>query len=297
MILGFLHSDPGIFKLRYLRKPAIATHLLLVGFLLALPSTVQAQNWEAIESAIEGLNQYFSELRDFDLEAWRVRMGGAVGRVPDYSGSANYKTRLLPLLQVRYKNDFWLDPLGLRVKVWDMDCCRLLAQAGIAPGRNSDPASQVHLLPNVPSGLDLGATFEGRLAELVAFRIRARKEVAGGHGGIGLSATMGSAVPLGPVHLVPEVAVEWKNRTYMNKFYGVPTASTAVSGLSFYEPKAGLEDITLRLTAVYQVDENWQILGRVHGGLLMKQSRNAPFVRQNGNNLQAVAGMGAIYTF
>ena len=31
------------------------------------------------------------------------------------------------------------------------------------------------------SGLDLGATFEGRLAELVAFRIRAWKEVSGGH--------------------------------------------------------------------------------------------------------------------
>ncbi len=270
---------------------------MLVGFLLALPSTAQAQNWEGIESALEGLSDYFSELRDFDLEAWRVRMGGAVGRVPDYSGSADYKTRLLPLLQVRYKNDFWLDPLGLRVKVWDTDCCRLLAQTGIAPGRNPDPVSQAYLLPNVASGLDIGATFEGRLAELVAFRIRARKEVSGGHGGIGLSATVGSAVPVGPVHLVPEVTVEWKNRTYMSKFYGVSAASTAVSGLAFYEPKAGLEDITMRLTAVYQVDENWQILGRVHGGLLMEQSRNAPFVRQNGNDFQAVVGMGAMYTF
>ena len=91
--------------------------------------------------------------------------------------------------------------------------------------------------------------------------------------------------------------MEWKNRTYMSKFYGVSAASTAVSGLAFYEPKAGLEDITMRLTAVYQVDENWQILGRVHGGLLMEQSRNAPFVRQNGNDFQAVVGMGAMYTF
>ena len=294
---GSLWSHPGASQFQYFLKLGTALRVLLVAILLTVPLTAQAQNWDALESAFTGLSDYFSELRELDFEDWQVRAGGAVGRVPDYSGSSRYETRLLPLFQIRYRDNVWLDPLGLRVKVWEADCCRLLAQTGIAPGRNPDPSSPVDLLPNVSSGLDLGATFEGRLAELVAFRIRARKEVAGGHGGVGLSASVGTAVPLGPVRLVPEAAVEWKNGTYMDKFYGVPASSVAVTGLEFYDPKAGIEDIVIRLTAVYDVDENWQILGRAQSGFLMDQARNAPFVRQTGNDLQALVGVGALYTF
>lgn len=267
----------------------------LVGLTITGPS--HAQNWDALESAFAGLSDYFAELSEFDMEDWRVRVGGAVGRVPDYSGSSEYETRILPLFQIRYKDDVWLDPLGLKVKVWDTDCCRLLAQVGIAPGRSPNPASRIDLLPNVSSGLDMGATFEGRLAELVAFRIRARKEVAGGHGGFGVSASVGTAVPLGAVRLVPEFAVEWKNGTYMDKFYGVDTAFTATTGYASYDPKAGIEDVVLRLTAVYEINERWQVLARAQGGLLMEQARNSPFVEVDGNDFQGQFGLGALYTF
>ncbi len=269
---------------------------LSLAALLSLHSQA-AQPWDALESAYSGVSDYLTELGEFDQEDWRVRVGAAIGRVPDYSGASQYENRALPLFQIRYKDDVWIDPLGLRVKVWESDCCRLLAQANVSPGRSAHRDSRVALLPNVSSGLDLGVSFEGRFAKYTAFRIRARKEVAGGHGGVGLSASIGTAVPVGSVRLVPEVAVEWKNETYMDKFYGVPASFTASTGYEFYDPNAGLEDIVFRLTAIYDVDENWQVLGRTQGGFLMKQARNAPFVRQDGNDFQALIGIGVLFTF
>lgn len=296
MIRGFPRRYPNVpFPIRFSHRQPVAAVLLVL--CLAIPTAAWAQNWDAFESAFTGISDYFSELSEFDDEDWRVRAGAAIGRVPDFSGSSHYETRVLPLFQVRYKRDVWLDPLGLRVKVWEWDCCRLLAQAAIAPGRNPDPSSPVDLLPNISSGLDLGATFEGRLAELVAFRIRARKEVAGGHGGVGVLASIGTAIPMGPFRLVPEAAVEWKNDTFMEKFYGVPASFSAPTGFTPYDPDAGLEDVTLRLTAIYEIDENWQVLVRGQGGFLIKQARNAPFVQQGGDDFQALVGVGALYTF
>ena len=290
---------PSCFPRRTLFFPKNLSRFVLTLFLSPFLSLSEpaAQPWDALESAYEGVSDYLTELGEFDLEDWRVRVGVGVGRVPDYSGASKYENRALPLFQIRYKNDVWIDPLGLRVKVWETDCCRLQAQVNISPGRSAHRDSRVALLPNISSGLDLGASFEGRFAKYAAFRIRARKEVAGGHGGLGLSASVGTAVPFGQVRLVPEVAIEWKNETYMDKFYGVPVSSTAATGYGFYDPSAGLEDIVFRLTAIYDIDENWQVLGRAQGGFLMKQARNAPFVRQDGNDFQALIGIGVLYTF
>ena len=258
---------------------------------------VQAQNWDSFESVLAGVSEYLTELDDVLGEDWRVRAGAAVGRVPDYSGASKYETRVLPLFQIRYKDEVWIDPLGVRVKVWESDCCRLLAQASISPGRNPRPDSRVALLADISSGIDLGASFEGRLGKFAAFRIRTRKEVAGGHGGVGISASIGTAVPVGPIRLVPELAVEWKNETFMDKFYGVPASFTAATGYVPYDPSAGLEDVVFRMTALYDVSENWQLLARAQGGYLLKQAKNAPFVWQEGNDFQGLFGLGALYTF
>ena len=274
---------------------------LLVALLtnIATPTVVQAQGWNlgALESAYDDFAGYLEEMGEFSPEDWQYKIGAAVGSVPDYSGSDQYETKGLPIFQIRYKDDVWIDPLGVRVKVWSTSCCRLLAQVGIAPGRSPDKDSRVFQLPDISTGADVGFTFEGQVAKYFAFRLRARQEIAGGHGWTGLAASFGTIIQTGMVRVIPEIGTEWKSNKYMDAYFGVPASATAATGYAAYDPGSGFEDVAFRLTSFYDLDEQWQLIMRGEEKLMLKEAKNAPFVVQDGDSFQALFGMGVLYTF
>jgi MipA family protein len=263
----------------------------------ATPASAQGWNMSSLESAYDDFATYLEEMGEFSPEDWQYKIGAAVGSVPDYSGSDQYETKGLPIFQIRYKDDVWIDPLGVRVKVWSTDCCRLLAQAGISTGRSPDKDSRAYLLPDVSTGADIGFTFEGQLAKFFAFRLRARQEVAGGHGGTGLSAALGTIIRTESVRLIPEIGAEWRSNKFMDAFYGVPASVTPSTGYAAYNPGAGFEDVAFRITSFYDLDEQWQLIMRGEAKLLLNQAKNAPFVVQDGDSFQGLFGMGVLYTF
>lgn len=285
---------------RKLRLPASFISALC-GLVLGLsgPTSVYAQGWNlgSLESAYDDFAGYLEQMGQFSPEDWQYKIGAAVGSVPDYSGSDQYETKGLPIFQIQYRDDIWIDPLGARVKVWSTDCCRLLAQVGIAPGRSPDKDSRAFLLPDISMGADIGFTFEGQVAKYFAFRLRARQEVAGGHGGTGLSASFGTIIRTETVRLIPEIGTEWKSNKYMDAYYGVPASVMGATGYTAYNPGAGFEDVAFRLTTFYDLDEKWQLIMRGEAKLLLSQAKNAPFVVQDGDSFQGLFGMGVLYTF
>ena len=70
-----------------------------------------------------------------------------------------------------------------------------------------------------------------------------------------------------------------------------------MTGFVLYDPKAGIEDIVVRLTGFYDVDGNWQILARFQAGFLQSSPKNSPLIRQGGDDFQAIGGIGVLYTF
>lgn len=270
---------------------------LVWAVMASAPAQAQGWNLSSLESAYDDFAGYLEEMGEFSPEDWQYRIGAAVGSVTDYSGSDQYETKGLPIFQIRYKDDIWIDPLGVRVKVWSTDCCRLLAQAGISTGRSPDKDSRAFLLPDISTGADIGFTFEGQLAKFFAFRLRARQEVAGGHGGTGFSAALGTIIRTDSVRLIPEIGTEWRSNKFMDAHYGVPASATGATGYAAYNPGAGFEDVAFRLTSFYDLDEQWQLIMRGEAKLLLSQAKNAPFVVQDGDSFQGLFGMGVLYTF
>lgn len=266
---------------------------------IATTREANAQGWDfgSLESAYDDFADYLSNMGQFSGKDWTVRVGAGGGFVPDYNGSDQYELKGLPIFQVRYKDDIWIDPLGARVKVWGTDCCRLLAQVNIASGRSPDKDSRVALLPDFSTGAEVGFTFEGQLAQFFAFRLRARQEVAGGHGGTSFAASIGSIIRTGMVELIPEIGTEWRSNDYMDAYYGIPVSASAATGYAAYNPGSGLEDITFRLTSRYELDEQWQLIMRGEAGFLLSEAKNTPFVQQDGDSFQGLFGVGVLYTF
>ncbi len=281
-------------KLDFVRALAVA-----VGAALALSSPAAAQGWNsgALESAYDDLAQYLAEMGEFSPEDWRVRVGAAVGVAPDFSGSDHYEVRGLPIFQIRYKDDVWIDPLGVRAAIWSNECCRLLAQVGISTGRSPDKESRAFLLPDVDMGVNTGFTFEGRFAKYFAFRLRARKEFAGGHGGTNLSAAVGTILTTGAMRVIPEIATEWQSEDFMEAYYGVPASATAATGYAAYDPGSDFETVAFRVTSFYDLGDSWQLIMRGEAGFLLGDAKRSPIVRQDGDSFQGLFGVGVLYEF
>lgn len=260
---------------------------------------VQAQGWDfgSLESAYDDFADYLSNMGQFSDQDWTVRVGAGAGFVPDFNGSDQYEFKGLPVFQVKYKDDIWIDPLGARFKVWSADCCRLLVQANIASGRSPDKDSRVALLPDFSTGAEVGFTFEGQMFEFFAFRLRARQEVARGHGGTSFAASIGSIIRTERFEIIPEIGTEWRSNSYMDAYYGVPASATAATGYAAYNPGSGLEDVTFRLTSRYELDAHWQLIMRTEAGFLLSEAKNTPFIQQDGDSFQGLFGVGVLYTF
>ncbi|MDG2244082.1 MAG: MipA/OmpV family protein [Rhodospirillaceae bacterium] len=143
----------------------------------------------------------------------------------------------------------------------------------------------------------MGFTFEGQIARFFAFRLRARQEVGGGHGGTGLSASFGTIIDRGMVRVIPEFGTEWKSNKYMDAYYGVSASATAPTGYTAYDPESGFEDISFRLTSFYDLNHQWQLIMRGEAKLLFSEAKNAPFIVQDGDSFQGLFGVGVLYTF
>jgi len=276
-----------------------AVSLFAFASFFGMPVTANAQPFEDSTSWLEGFDDWAEELDQMKAEDFKFSIGAGAGTTADYPGGDNYKTVALPLFQVRYKDKLTLDPLGLRVRVWRSDCCRVRLFLGLSESRGADMKSPVSKLPEVDRGMNTGFVFEGRIAGPLAFRLNARKEIAGGHNGITLSPALGVVLrdKTETYSVIPEVALVWGNGNYMDSFFSVsPTASIA-SGLAAFDAGAGFREVALRLTTSYRFNEDWMIVGRLQAARLLDDAKRSSIVRQAGDDFQGLIGFGVMYTF
>jgi len=280
-------------------KKRVKFAFFVLFFIFSKPSMLIAQNLNlgTLESVYENLSGYISELGASASKDWRLRIGAAMGAAPDFSGSDQYEIKFLPVFQFRYKKNLLIDPLGIRLQVWENSCCRLFIQTGLSPGRSPDPDSKVSLLPDFSTGADVGAYFEGRFARFIAFRLRVRKEVAGGHGGLRVSSSLGTVVRRETFRLIPEIYLQWSDNTYMDAYYGIPVSSADATGYESFDPSPDFDNMALRMTAFFNVAEDWQLLLRAEAGLLVGDAGRTPFVREDGDRFRGLLGLGFLYTF
>jgi outer membrane scaffolding protein for murein synthesis (MipA/OmpV family) len=277
----------------------------LVKFLLSVCAavtmfgTAAAQQFESSASWLQGFDDWLSELTDVRAEDVQWSVGAGLGTTPDFPGSGKYDTVALPLFQVRVRDQLSIDPLGVRFRVLRTECCRLRLFAGLSDNRSADAAHPVSRLPDVDRGLNLGLVFEGRIAGPVAFRLNARREVAGGHGGFTLAPALGVIVrdSAETYSMIPELAVTWADGRYMESFFGVTPAGAAASGLAPFDAGAGFRDLALRITTTYRLDEHWTMIGRLQAARLLGSARRSSIVRQAGEANQGLIGFGFLYSF
>ncbi|MDX2222085.1 MAG: MipA/OmpV family protein [Rhodospirillaceae bacterium] len=271
----------------------------LAALLIAFAVPVRAQTLDTTTSWFEGIDDWLTEIGSLKLADFQFSVGAGMGIAPDYLGADEYKPLGLPLFQIRYKDTLTVDPLGIRLRVWRSDCCRLRVVVGLAESRSANKGTAVSKLPKVDRGVNIGTTFEGRIVGPVAFRFNARQEVAGGHGGLTAAPSLG--LVLGDrartYTLIPEVALTWASGGYMDSFFTVTPAWSVTSGLLAFDAGAGFRDVAFRFTGTYRFDEDWSAVLRLQAAHLLNDAGRSPVTRPSGSRFQGLIGFGALYTF
>lgn len=229
---------------------------------------------------------------------WDIRIGLGARYDAKYEGSDEMETRVLPLIDITWKDLVFLNPRnGLGVRLYDDHGLTVSAGIGYVFGRDEsdsrdlrgmgdiDDAAAVNLkmkyavgpvAPYVGISRHLG-DIDGTLVEVGVGGIVPLALMTGGMNspGMGEGGLKGPALQLG-------VSATWADGDYMEGYFGVNPVQSAASGYARYDAESGFKSVDFVFGVIYPIAENWVVNARGGYSRLLGDAADSPIVRDDG---------------
>lgn len=282
--------------LRLDRLTATCLALLAAFVGLSKPASAQFNIGDRFASAIEAMHEGIDLIwpDDLKLDGLTARVGVGTGLTPDYIGSDNYRLRVLPVVDIRYKERWRLNGSLLTYAAYKDGALEAGPLLSLAFGR---PASRNRILRGIR---DIETVFE--VGGFVRYQTRAglvsldyRKA---------LSDDLGSSVRLTAGHGIYQsgnfVAIfgaraRWLSRQAMQRNFGITEwdSQTSEFGLPAFATSSGVSEISANVIGAYRLNERVRLLSLLSVGHLLGDAADSPLVRGgNGDPLQVIFGVG-----
>ncbi|WND01958.1 MipA/OmpV family protein [Temperatibacter marinus] len=214
---------------------------------------------------------------------WTLDMG--VGSIisPEYMGSSSYKARVIPYIDIRYGERFFLNvPQGVGGYLVKYGNPGFGYEFGgsIAPNFQNRDAED---FPGLP---DISMAVEARLFgsfKLYGFSLNAiaAKDIASGHEGAYLDLNLGFGLRLDEDIFNVSIGTRLADQSYMNSFYQIRPENTQASGLMAYTPDSNLEKYTASLFYLKKLSDKWRLSLIANANFLQKGAKLSPIVDKN----------------
>lgn len=270
--------------------------ILLAALLPVRPA--KADIFEIFDTAITTIQSGFDYIWPDDLEVkdFSARVGFGLGAAPDYVGSDNYRFRIVPLIDLRYKDIWALQGTKLRVNVIRTGSFRAGPMANLMFGRDADRNAALDGLKTIKDTVQVGVFVEARSGSfLVNADIR---KALGSRQGVTAQVTLAHGLyHKGKLSIGAALRAKWGSDRYIQTNFGITPAQSAASGHRIFNAKGGISTIGASFLARYQLTERirWEAIAA--GFLLVGDADDSPLVEDVGSPLQVLAGMGLRYTF
>jgi len=225
---------------------------------------------------------------------WRITVGGGTDVYPLYEGSAKYRVRANPLIDVRYKDlAFFSLGEGLGVNVIRGTTYRAGVAISYDVGRRADDEGRLHGLGNVSPAPAVKLFAEYSILPFV-FTANVRRVLGGADGFVG---DLGFYVPVVgkeevQVFLGPSITVA--DGTYMRHYFGVSTQQALNTRFPRRDAGAGFKNANFGVTAIYHFSPKWFIEGDAGFSRLLGSAADSPIVVSKN---QVTAGINIGYQF
>jgi len=265
-----------------LHKPVFFARLAVfaVSLFAAIPSLAQTpsplMDWQY------STGEVLSSLQG-PLPEWRAAFGPGVSEQPTFIGSNRYRTEPSAILDVRYKDEFFLsDGEGIGWNALTAPGFRAGLAVGYDIGRNSHDDARIRDLPNIAFAPE-PKVFAQYFLFPVVLTADLKKGIGGNDGIVG---DVGAYIPL-PLKqdkswlLFVGPSLTMADGRYMNSYFGVSDSSSRLSGLREFTANGGFTNAGLGATSIYLIGAHWLVESDFGWRRLLGDAARSPITETN----------------
>ncbi len=208
-------------------------------------------------------------------------VGVAVINSPEFLGSKQRKTMLLPLLDYRWKNGFFA---GTSNGIGYLFDSAANVQYGLRVtadfGRNADKSPALNGMGDIDAAAEFGGFFNYFASPQISLTSSLRYGAGNDHKGMVIDLGANYAMQFAPQWRgAVGVATTFANSNTMQARFGVTAAQAITSGYAAYTPTAGLRDARINASANYFFSRQVAFTAAVSASALLGDAKNSPVVR------------------
>ncbi len=206
-----------------------------------------------------------------------ISLGALALYAPSYEGSDEYEFRGFPLIDIEYRDRFFLDGRnGAGVHLINEGAVTLSTSIGYAFGRDEDDSSTLRGMGDIDGGA-LAIVQGGLKVGMFSVDMRARHQFSGTGTGtlfdLGLSTFQRYDSGL---FIRPAASLSYGTDDYMQAHFGVTGMQAISSGLPSYLASSGIKSVGASAVIGYALDRNWSLSARVSWDRLLKDAEASP---------------------
>ena len=272
---------------------------LLAALAIGLPArSAKAGIFDTFDDAMDAIQAGFDYVwpDDIEVEDLSVRLGFGIGVTPDYTGSNDYRFRIVPLIDIRYKNIWAFQGTKFRYNVIRQGDFYAGPLLNFRFGRDEKRNPALAGLGDISDTLDIGAFIEYRKASVVA-NADLRKALGAGQGLTAQITVAQGIYATEKFALGAAVRAKWGSQKNIQTNFGITAAQSLTSGHRAFDAGSGLSSVGVSLLGRYKLSDRWRLEGLVAVFRLVDDSADGPLVRDVGSPTQALGGVGLRFTF
>lgn len=247
---------------------------------------------DVIQTVNEGIDLIWPN--DLKIEGLSARLGPGIGFTPDYEGSDNYRLRVLPIIDVRYKERWRLNGSLLTYAAIKNGAFEAGPLLHLRFGRPENRNPILRGLREIDTTFQTGV-FARYQTQSGLVSLNYRHALSEGIGG-SLDFTAGHGVyKNGNFVTILGLRGRWLSKKAMQRNFGVTIEEAARSeaGLPAFATNSGFSDISANVVGAYRLSDRVRLLSLFSVGHLLSDARRSPLVQGDvGSSLQLVFGVG-----
>lgn len=227
---------------------------------------------------------------------WNIVLGGGGIYQPDFEGSDSHGLEPFPYVSIDYKDIAYVqgDELGVRLINFDLADGASLKMGPMARYRRDRPQKRnedLQGLGDVDTAIEVGGAIDAEIGPLL-LGMSLGKDVAGGHGGVVGTGTVGIRFQMSS-RLAGQAIAEanWASDRYMESYFTVSPEQSRNSGLPVFDAKGGIKDAGASFGLHYLLGRHWVLAGIGGYARLMNDASAAPLVKLRGSADQYYGGL------
>lgn len=236
------------------------------------------------------------------VQAGEYTFGAGVAFAPDYEGSSDYSSAVVPFGLAKFDNGMYVRLEGVYARAnlipssW-VSWLELGPSYNYRPSRSRVDNDQVRALKNISDANELGA-FVGVNYNNWYARLEYLGDSGNAHDGWTTELKAGYNWIINPKwRMLISGRATYANSDYMETYFGVNPANVLSSGLPLYKADSGVKDAGVELRLNWNFWNKFSALGIFDYARLLSDADESSPVTNEGSANQVIGGLVLLYSF